>query len=126
MARARFFPVSAQMCQDPALTGPSLHRGQMRRSHPLSYSAAIERFATGVFASNFARCVEKRPHITDVRRTRKKPSRKFIAGRHVSQIRIGKQLDAEIERDIAKLPQAVAEVQVRDSNHAAAVSVDSA
>jgi hypothetical protein len=57
---------------------------------------------------------KERPHITDVRRTRKKPSRKFIAGRHVSQIRIGKQLDADIERDIAKLPQAVAEVQVRE------------
>jgi hypothetical protein len=59
MARARFFPVSAQMCHDPALTGPSLHRGRMRRCHSLNYSAAIERFTTGAFASNFARCVEK-------------------------------------------------------------------
>src|SRR5882762_9298514 len=39
---------------------------------------------------------------------------------------IGKQLDADIERDIAKLPQAVADVQVRESSHVAAVSVDSA
>ena len=39
---------------------------------------------------------------------------------------IGKQLDAEIERDIAKLPQAVADVQARESSHVAAVSVDSA
>jgi hypothetical protein len=39
---------------------------------------------------------------------------------------IGKQLDADIERDIAKLPQTVAEVQVRESSHVAAVSVDSA
>jgi hypothetical protein len=69
---------------------------------------------------------KERPHNTDVRRTRKKPSRKFIADRHVSQIRIGKPLDADIKRDIAKLPQAVAEVQVRESSHVAAVSVDSA
>jgi hypothetical protein len=39
---------------------------------------------------------------------------------------LGKQLDADIERDIAKLPQAVADVQVRESSHVAAVSVDSA
>jgi hypothetical protein len=39
---------------------------------------------------------------------------------------IGKQLDADIERDIAKLPQAVADVQVHESSHVAAVSVDSA
>ena len=39
---------------------------------------------------------------------------------------IGKQLDADIERDITKLPQAVADVQVRESSHVAAVSVDSA
>ena len=39
---------------------------------------------------------------------------------------IGKQLDADIERDIAKLPQAVADAQVRESSHVAAVSVDSA
>ena len=31
---------------------------------------------------------------------------------------IGKQLDTDIERDIAKLPQAVADVQVRESSHA--------
>ncbi|WDD90206.1 ISKra4 family transposase (plasmid) [Burkholderia sp. FERM BP-3421] len=39
---------------------------------------------------------------------------------------IGKQLDAEIERDIARLPQSVADGQVRTCNHVAAVSVDSA
>jgi hypothetical protein len=39
---------------------------------------------------------------------------------------LGKELDADIERDIAKLPQAVADVQVRKSNHVASVSVDSA
>ena len=39
---------------------------------------------------------------------------------------IGKQLDADIDRDIAKLPQAVADVSVRESSHVAAVSVDSA
>jgi len=39
---------------------------------------------------------------------------------------IGKQLDADIERDIEKLPHAVADVQVRESSHVAAVSVDSA
>jgi hypothetical protein len=39
---------------------------------------------------------------------------------------IGKQLDADIERDIAKLPQAVPDVQVREFSHIAAVSVDSA
>jgi hypothetical protein len=39
---------------------------------------------------------------------------------------LGKQLDADIERDIAKLPEAVADVQVRESSHVAAVSVDSA
>ncbi|MGB8416914.1 hypothetical protein [Paraburkholderia sp.] len=37
---------------------------------------------------------------------------------------IGKQLDADIERDIAKLPRTVADVQVRESSHVAAVSVD--
>ena len=39
---------------------------------------------------------------------------------------LGKRLDAEIERDIAKLPRAVADVPVRESSHVAAVSVDSA
>lgn len=39
---------------------------------------------------------------------------------------IGKQLDAHIERDIAKLLQSVADVQIRESSHVAAVSVDSA
>ena len=39
---------------------------------------------------------------------------------------LGKQLDADIERDISKLPQAVADAQVRESSHVAAVSVDSA
>jgi hypothetical protein len=39
---------------------------------------------------------------------------------------LGKQLDADIERGIAKLPHAVADVQVRESSHVAAVSVDSA
>ncbi|MDB5788599.1 ISKra4 family transposase [Caballeronia mineralivorans] len=39
---------------------------------------------------------------------------------------LGKQLDADIERDIEKLPHAVADVQVRESSHVAAVSVDSA
>ncbi|MFM0669094.1 ISKra4 family transposase [Paraburkholderia sediminicola] len=39
---------------------------------------------------------------------------------------IGKELDADIERDIAKLTQTVADVQVRESSHVAAVSVDSA
>ena len=39
---------------------------------------------------------------------------------------LGKELDADIERDIAKLPQAVADVQVRESSHVASVSVDSA
>ncbi|MEZ0605786.1 hypothetical protein ACAX43_27020 [Paraburkholderia sp. IW21] len=33
---------------------------------------------------------------------------------------IGKQLDDDIERDIAKLPQAVADVKVRESSHVAA------
>ena len=35
---------------------------------------------------------------------------------------LGKQLDADIERDIAKLPQTVADVKVRESSHAASVS----
>jgi hypothetical protein len=39
---------------------------------------------------------------------------------------LGKELDADIERDIAKLPQTVADVQVRESSHVASVSVDSA
>ncbi|WP_323123721.1 hypothetical protein [Burkholderia alba] len=39
---------------------------------------------------------------------------------------IGKQLDAEIERDIGRRPQSVADGQVRTCNHVAAVSVDSA
>ncbi|NPT53988.1 hypothetical protein [Paraburkholderia elongata] len=39
---------------------------------------------------------------------------------------LGKQLDADIERDIAKLPRAVADVQARESSHVAAVTVDSA
>ncbi|QUN32622.1 hypothetical protein KB879_34060 (plasmid) [Cupriavidus sp. KK10] len=39
---------------------------------------------------------------------------------------IGKQLDADIEDDIAKLPQPVADVQIRESSHVATVSVDSA
>src|SRR5713226_535634 len=39
---------------------------------------------------------------------------------------LGKQLDADIERDIAKLPQTVADVQLRESSHVASVSVDSA
>jgi hypothetical protein len=39
---------------------------------------------------------------------------------------LGKRLDAEIERDIAKLPRAVADVPVRESSHVAAVSIDSA
>ena len=39
---------------------------------------------------------------------------------------LGKQLDADIERDIAKLPKAVAGEHVRESGHVAAVSVDSA
>jgi hypothetical protein len=81
---------------------------------------------SGASASNFARCVEKNVHTLRCSTNSQKPSRIFIAGRHVSQIRIGKQLDADIERDIAKLPQAVAEVQVRESSHVAAVSVDSA
>jgi hypothetical protein len=39
---------------------------------------------------------------------------------------LGKLLDADIERDIAKLPQPTTDVQVRESSHVAAVSVDSA
>ncbi|MFP3645820.1 ISKra4 family transposase [Paraburkholderia sp. SIMBA_054] len=39
---------------------------------------------------------------------------------------LGKQLDAEIERDIAQLPQSVADETVRECSHVAAVSVDSA
>ncbi|AXF05619.1 hypothetical protein [Paraburkholderia hospita] len=39
---------------------------------------------------------------------------------------LGKQLDGDIERDIANLPQAVSDVQVRESGHVAALSVDSA
>ncbi|BCG05653.1 hypothetical protein PPGU19_102210 (plasmid) [Paraburkholderia sp. PGU19] len=39
---------------------------------------------------------------------------------------LGKQLDAEIERDIAQLPQSAADGQVRECSHVAAVSVDSA
>lgn len=39
---------------------------------------------------------------------------------------LGKELDADIERDIAKLPQATADGQVRQSSHVTAVSVDSA
>jgi hypothetical protein len=38
---------------------------------------------------------------------------------------LGKELDADTERDIAKLPKAVAGEQVRESSHVAAVSVDS-
>ncbi|CAE6825453.1 hypothetical protein R75483_06451 [Paraburkholderia domus] len=38
----------------------------------------------------------------------------------------GKQLDADIKRDVSKLLQAAADVQVRESSHVAAVSVDSA
>jgi hypothetical protein len=122
MARARFFPVSAQMCHDPALTGPSLYRGA---DAALPFPQLLCRYRKihdrGVRLELRPMRRKERPHITDVRRTRKKPSREFIAGRHVSQIRMGKQLDADIERDIAKLPQAVAEVQVRQSSHVAAV-----
>jgi hypothetical protein len=39
---------------------------------------------------------------------------------------LGKQLDADIERDIAQLPPSVADEQVRECSHVAAVSVDSA
>ena len=39
---------------------------------------------------------------------------------------LGKQLDADIERDIAQLPRSVADEQVRECSHVAAVSVDSA
>jgi hypothetical protein len=39
---------------------------------------------------------------------------------------LGKELDADIECDIAKLPQTVADVQLRESSHVASVSVDSA
>nr|WP_316157631.1 hypothetical protein [Cupriavidus sp. BIC8F] len=39
---------------------------------------------------------------------------------------IGKRLDADIKLDIAKLPQPVADIQIRESSHVAAVSVDSA
>jgi len=39
---------------------------------------------------------------------------------------IGKQLDADIERDIAKLPHSVADGRIRESRHVAAMSVDSA
>ena len=39
---------------------------------------------------------------------------------------LGKQLDAEIERDIAQLPRSVADETVRECSHVAAVSVDSA
>lgn len=39
---------------------------------------------------------------------------------------LGKQLDGDIERDIANLPQAVSDVQVRESGHVAALSVGSA
>jgi len=39
---------------------------------------------------------------------------------------LGRQLDADIERDIAQLPRSVADEQVRESSHVAAVSVDSA
>ena len=39
---------------------------------------------------------------------------------------LGMQIDADIERDIVKLPKAVADVQVRESSHVASVSVDSA
>ncbi|WP_433706436.1 ISKra4 family transposase [Paraburkholderia sacchari] len=39
---------------------------------------------------------------------------------------LGKKLDADIERDIAKLPQAGADGQVRKSSHVTSVSVDSA
>ncbi|ASL48792.1 hypothetical protein bAD24_p00435 (plasmid) [Burkholderia sp. AD24] len=39
---------------------------------------------------------------------------------------LGKLLDADIERDIAKLPQPATDVQVREASHVAAVSVDSA
>ncbi|QYY33888.1 ISKra4 family transposase (plasmid) [Cupriavidus pinatubonensis] len=39
---------------------------------------------------------------------------------------IGKQLDDDIERDIAKLPHSVADVRIRESRHVAAMSVDSA
>ena len=39
---------------------------------------------------------------------------------------LGKQLDADIERDIAQLPPSVEDEQVRECSHVAAVSVDSA
>jgi len=39
---------------------------------------------------------------------------------------IGKQLDADIERDIAKFPHSVADVRIRESSQVAAMSVDSA
>ena len=39
---------------------------------------------------------------------------------------LGRQLDADIKRDIAQLPQSVVDDQVRESSHVAAVSVDSA
>ncbi|TPQ43522.1 ISKra4 family transposase [Cupriavidus pinatubonensis] len=39
---------------------------------------------------------------------------------------IGKQLDADIERDIAKLPHSVTDGRIRESKHVAAMSVDSA
>jgi hypothetical protein len=39
---------------------------------------------------------------------------------------LGKQLDADIERDITQLPQSVADERVRECSHVAAVSVDSA
>ncbi|MGU7771740.1 hypothetical protein ACV229_16410 [Burkholderia sp. MR1-5-21] len=39
---------------------------------------------------------------------------------------LGKRLDANIERDIAQLPEAVADQQIRECSHVAAVSVDSA
>ena len=39
---------------------------------------------------------------------------------------LGKQLDADVERDIAQLPQSVADDRVRGCSHVAAVSVDSA
>jgi hypothetical protein len=39
---------------------------------------------------------------------------------------LGMQIDADIERDIVKLPKAAADVQVRESSHVVPVSVDSA
>src|SRR3982074_2209263 len=61
--------------------GRPVHRSigdRMRPRRALSYSAAFETFTTGGRLELRPMRRKERPRITDVRRTLKKPSRKFI------------------------------------------------